>query len=96
MRIGDTVTAICTVRDVSPRSAVWFSTASARSAIRPLSKVKPRDGAGEGLIAPDAHFPPLSDVHDGSKGAVVAVGNFDGVHRGHQALIGEARQLRRT
>ena len=33
------------------------------------------------------------DVHDGLRGAVVAVGNFDGVHRGHQALIAQARQL---
>jgi riboflavin kinase/FMN adenylyltransferase len=32
------------------------------------------------------------DVLDGLKGAVVAVGNFDGVHRGHQALITQARQ----
>ena len=35
------------------------------------------------------------DVPDASKGAVVAVGNFDGVHLGHQALIGEARRLAR-
>ncbi len=27
------------------------------------------------------------------KGAVVAIGNFDGVHRGHCAVIGEARRL---
>lgn len=33
------------------------------------------------------------DVPDAYKGAVIAVGNFDGVHLGHQALIGEARKL---
>jgi riboflavin kinase / FMN adenylyltransferase len=33
------------------------------------------------------------DVPDALKGAVVAVGNFDGVHRGHQALIAEAGRL---
>jgi riboflavin kinase/FMN adenylyltransferase len=33
------------------------------------------------------------DVPDACKGAVVALGNFDGVHLGHQALIGEARRL---
>jgi len=35
------------------------------------------------------------DVTDAYKGAVVAVGNFDGVHRGHQALIGAARDMAR-
>jgi riboflavin kinase/FMN adenylyltransferase len=33
------------------------------------------------------------DVPSASKGAVVALGNFDGVHLGHQALIGEAKRL---
>jgi riboflavin kinase/FMN adenylyltransferase len=28
-----------------------------------------------------------------ARGAVVAVGNFDGVHRGHQAVLGEAARL---
>ncbi|HEX2591486.1 MAG TPA: bifunctional riboflavin kinase/FAD synthetase, partial [Rhizomicrobium sp.] len=38
-------------------------------------------------------FRHYNDVTDAFKGAVVAVGNFDGVHRGHQALIAEARRL---
>jgi riboflavin kinase/FMN adenylyltransferase len=38
-------------------------------------------------------FRHYNDVTDAYKGAVVAVGNFDGVHRGHQALIAEARRL---
>jgi riboflavin kinase/FMN adenylyltransferase len=35
------------------------------------------------------------DVPAAFRGAVLAVGNFDGVHRGHQALIGEAGRLAR-
>lgn len=33
-----------------------------------------------------------AELPDALKGAAVAVGNFDGVHRGHQALIARARE----
>ena len=36
------------------------------------------------------HHTPLDDE---ARGAVVAVGNFDGLHLGHQAVIGAARRL---
>ena len=36
------------------------------------------------------HHTPLDDE---ARGAVVAVGNFDGLHLGHQAVIGTARRL---
>ncbi len=36
-----------------------------------------------------------TDVPDFARGAVVAIGNFDGVHRGHQAVIATARDLAR-
>lgn len=40
-------------------------------------------------------FRHFRDIPESRKGAVVAVGNFDGVHRGHQALISEARRIAR-
>src|ERR1700688_5004587 len=46
-----------------------------------------RDGAREGAQAID--IGPLD-------GAVVAIGNFDGVHRGHRAVIGAALSRART
>jgi riboflavin kinase / FMN adenylyltransferase len=41
-------------------------------------------------------FRHFEDVPEAFRGAVVAIGNFDGVHRGHQALIAEARSVAQT
>ncbi|MGH6878540.1 MAG: bifunctional riboflavin kinase/FAD synthetase [Rhizomicrobium sp.] len=38
-------------------------------------------------------FRHYQDIPDGFKGGVIAIGNFDGVHRGHQALMAEAKRL---
>ncbi len=38
-------------------------------------------------------FNTLTDITSDAKDAVIAIGNFDGVHRGHQALIDEAAKI---
>jgi riboflavin kinase/FMN adenylyltransferase len=38
-------------------------------------------------------FRNLADLPDALRGGAVALGNFDGVHRGHQAVIGEAAMI---
>ena len=40
-----------------------------------------------------AIFRHSSDLPAAARGAVVAIGNFDGVHRGHQAVIAEIKRL---
>lgn len=38
----------------------------------------------------------LETISDGQRGAAIALGNFDGIHLGHQAVIGEARDNAKT
>lgn len=40
-------------------------------------------------------FRHYDDIPEAFRGGVVAIGNFDGVHRGHQALLAETRRLAR-
>ncbi len=38
-------------------------------------------------------FQSISDLKPADQGAVIALGNFDGIHRGHQAVINVAREV---
>lgn len=38
-------------------------------------------------------FKSLDEISDNAKNAVIAIGNFDGVHCGHQALIKKAKEI---
>ncbi len=55
----------------------------------------------KGPLVPEPHVPGLVVVTDpqtpppGLEGAVVAIGNFDGVHRGHAVVIGAAEAMAR-
>src|SRR5690606_13288651 len=52
----------------------------------------PMDSAGiaSGAMRLYRHY---EGIPAADRGAVVAIGSFDGVHRGHQAVIGKARRL---
>ncbi|MBC8158943.1 MAG: bifunctional riboflavin kinase/FAD synthetase [Rhodospirillales bacterium] len=41
-------------------------------------------------------FRHFADLPDDARGAAIAVGNFDGVHRGHLGVIGEAGRIAKT
>lgn len=38
-------------------------------------------------------FTSLAEITDPYKNAVIVIGNFDGVHKGHQALLGQAKSI---
>ncbi len=50
-------------------------------------------GAADGTFRAMRIFRHYTDLPADAKGAIVAIGNFDGLHKGHQAVIAEAGSL---
>jgi riboflavin kinase/FMN adenylyltransferase len=62
----------------------------------PLRRFYPLNGSKSGAGAFMRIHRHWRDVPSEGRGAVVAIGNFDGVHLGHQAVISDARRIARA
>ncbi|CAN0557985.1 unnamed protein product, partial [Laminaria digitata] len=98
VRPGDTVTARATVTELVPgkNRAILETICTVGDKVVISGEAQVLVPQKNSYIAPMRILRHFTGVPAADKGAVIALGNFDGLHRGHQHVIATARDIARA